>query len=80
MKPDSPVSAPRRAAARTPARSTALLAQLAPRHADALRLAARGARTATIAERLGIPEESVAALLEIAAAKLARLRGEGDPQ
>ena len=57
-------------------RDSTLIAQLAPLHAAALRLARRGARPATIAARLGVPEESVPALLEVAAAKLARLEGD----
>jgi DNA-directed RNA polymerase specialized sigma24 family protein len=46
---------------------------LAPAHAAALRLAAAGASAGDIARALDIPDESVAPLLEIALAKLARL-------
>lgn len=50
---------------------------LAPLHAEALRLAQEGVTTAAIAARLGIPEESVPGVLEVAAAKLDRLQREG---
>ena len=50
---------------------------LAPMHAAALRLAQDGAPPAAIASQLGIPEESVPGILEVAAAKLDRLQREG---
>lgn len=54
-------------------------ARLAPAHATALRLEARGACSDDIARVLGIPPEAVAPLLEIARAKLARLRARPVP-
>jgi hypothetical protein len=54
-----------------------LVTLLAPQHAAALRMAATGADDAAIAAGLGIPVEAVPGVLEVAAAKLARLRREG---
>jgi hypothetical protein len=54
-----------------------LLELLAPMYATALRLAGRGADAGEIAAALGIPVESVAGVLDLAAAKLARLEREG---
>ena len=54
-----------------------LLALLAPLHAAALRLAGRGADASEIAAELGIPLESVAGVLDVATAKLARLQRDG---
>jgi DNA-directed RNA polymerase specialized sigma24 family protein len=51
-------------------------ARLAPAHATGLRLAAEGSGADEIADALGIPVESVAPLLEIARAKLARFRSQ----
>ena len=56
---------------------SSLLELLAPMHAAALRLADRGADASAIAADLGIPIESVAGVLDVAAAKLARLQREG---
>lgn len=52
------------------------LDQLAPLHATVLRLASQGSDSAGIAARVGVPVESVPALVEMAAAKLARLARE----
>lgn len=57
--------------------SSDVLELLAPLHAAALRLADRGADARAIAAELGIPIESVAGVLDVAAAKLARLQREG---
>lgn len=63
---------------RTPDEIDGDLAELlAPLHAAALRLAQGGAPPAAIAAQLGIPEESVPGILEVAAAKLDRLQREG---
>lgn len=55
---------------------TDLVDLLAPLHASALQIASQGGDTATISAQLGIPVESVAGLLEMATAKLARLAKE----
>jgi hypothetical protein len=60
-----------------PGDTNPLLALLAPLHAAALRLAGRGADASEIAADLGIPIESVAGVLDVAAAKLARLQRDG---
>jgi len=54
-------------------RSGAWLDQLAPLHSQVLQLASRGADSAEIAAQLGVPVESVPGLVEMAAAKLARV-------
>lgn len=59
-----------------PGDASELLDLLAPLHADALRLADRGADASEIAADLGIPLESVAGVLDVATAKLARLQRE----
>lgn len=56
----------------------AALLQLATAHAVALRLQAAGAEDEAVAQALGIPVTSVAAILRIAEAKLAALLDRDD--
>jgi hypothetical protein len=57
-------------------RDEAWFDQLAPLHATVLRLASQGSDSAGIAARVGVPVESVPALVEMAASKLARIARE----
>jgi hypothetical protein len=59
-----------------PPNAGAWLDQLAPLHANVLRLASQGSDSEAIAACLGVPVESVPGLVEMAAAKLARIARE----
>jgi hypothetical protein len=59
-----------------PPNGQAWLDQLAPLHASVLRLASQGSDSEAIAACLGVPVESVPGLVEMAAAKLARIARE----